>query len=114
MQFGDSSSRAIDDVADHFDACHLLEARRLAPDDLQRRDTDPLEIRNRAQATGSVWQTLKCHATAVAVHIPDPFTIIGQVASQPVLTAGRETAAGPFEFRLHFGQARAKRADGMM
>src|SRR2546425_139708 len=102
VQLGCACPCAIHDVAHHPHAGKLLEWRSLASDDFERCNADARQVRNRAQSTRAVWQTLGRGAAAIAVHVPDPLAIVGQVTAEPALAPRSEHATGPFEFGAHF------------
>src|SRR6185295_19864033 len=105
----------IGDRANHSHACEFLERRGFAADDLQRSDSNALEIVNRAQAARPIRQPVRSRAAPVAIHVPDPFSIVGQVSPESRILPPRNPAsATALEVRVHIRQIRAERADRVM
>src|SRR5271166_3412849 len=114
VELGLAGAHPVDDIAHHSYACQLLERRRLAADDLERGYADARQIMNRAEPARPIREPFGSRAATVAVHVPDPIAIVGEIAPQPLLAALREPGAVPIEMRFHFRERSAEGSYRMM
>src|SRR5262249_43022369 len=97
-----AGSNLVHDSSHHSNAGEVLERRSLAPDDLERCNSDSLKVVNRAQPARAVRQAARRRAASVAVHVPDPFAVVRQISTQSCVLSPRQLAsAASLELGVH-------------
>lgn len=102
---------AAEDIGGHLDAGEFLEGGGFAADDFERVDADALEVGESAEAAGSVGQSVLRTGAAIAVQVPDPLAIVGEILAEPAVAARGKELAVPLEVSLHVREIGAEGAD---